>query len=367
MAAPTKYLDSANVLQRRVDSGDYLLHDLPGVRRIAEDLGVSYVTARKAVLELVSRQVLIQRGNGTFEVNQAYLRRQTAIQAGLVFPAHPATHFMHLQRAVAFAAEVAGIGMRPVQYVHWDDPVIVDALQGCDGTIVIPSTEPMPTRIVELFAEPAHRVVLMDGDLTHSGVPSIQLFPQGHILELFEHLALLGHRRVDCLNVQGHNAEIQRRIDLWRRQLDTGAMSGTLWDDPVRPYQSQLPRAHALAQRMLGAPSFHATAVVCTTMPAAQALLRACYERGVTVGRDLSVCTINNEPTGRYLCPSLTGLEMPNLTAAIRRAFDWFGQAGDWAGPLLLTPDRAELLAGESTGPAEPRSCSSTTRSWSAS
>ena len=44
-----KYEQVMSVIERRVREGDYLLHHIPGERKIAEDTGVSYMTARRAV------------------------------------------------------------------------------------------------------------------------------------------------------------------------------------------------------------------------------------------------------------------------------------------------------------------------------
>ena len=89
--------------------------------------------------------------------------------------------------------------------------------------------------------------------------------------------------------------------------------------------------------------------------------MRACYEAGLAVGRDVAVCTINNEPTGWYFCPSLTGLEAPDFEPLLEPCFRWFaaGSEGDesvdadqgWEGDLLIEPEDIPLFIGESTDP----------------
>lgn len=57
------------VIEQRIARGDYLLKNIPGERKLAQEVGVSYMTARKAVLHLIERQVLTRRPNGTLDVH----------------------------------------------------------------------------------------------------------------------------------------------------------------------------------------------------------------------------------------------------------------------------------------------------------
>jgi hypothetical protein len=93
-----------------------------------------------------------------------------------------------------------------------------------------------------------------------------------------------------------------------------------------------------------------ATALVCTTFPAAIATTRVLWERGLTVGRDLSVCAMNIEHPARYSCPSITGLDMPDLTQVLARCFEWFSNNTSWSGSRLLMPEQPVFFIGESSG-----------------
>ena len=49
MPSQAKYTEVMSVIERRIRAGDYLLSSIPGERKIAEETGVSYMTARRAV------------------------------------------------------------------------------------------------------------------------------------------------------------------------------------------------------------------------------------------------------------------------------------------------------------------------------
>ena len=58
MPAPIKYNEVMSVIKQRIREGDYFVESIPGERRLAEETGVSYMTARRAVLQLLEEKVL---------------------------------------------------------------------------------------------------------------------------------------------------------------------------------------------------------------------------------------------------------------------------------------------------------------------
>lgn len=346
------FTDVMDALEQRIAAGEFMLRDIPGERTLAEEVGVSYMTARKAVLRLIEKQVLSRGVNGTLRVHPRMARTQGRCQVAMLTPAYPSTHLMLCRLLLSRATEARPIRFRAVEYVHWWDSIVKQAMDGSDGLFVIPSTEPMPERLLRAFCAPGMKVVFFDADMTEHGLPSIRLYASEHIGVLLDHLRGLGHRRVDMLNAQGRNDEIERRIGQWRAWCVSRGVRGELWDDPAPPYEDATARAHAAMHRLLASGGERPTAIVCTTQPAALGAVRACRDAGVEVGEELSVCTINNEPTGRYFCPSLTGLEMPDLGPLLERCFAWFasGPGVAWEGELRMVPERPRLFVGESTG-----------------
>lgn len=348
MAVASKYTQVMSVIERRVRAGDYLLRDIPGERRIAEETGVSYMTARKAVTELLKKKVLIRRPDGSLSPNPTYGDESNLAPVVLLYPAFPSPYLAQLHHLVRAALREHKLTLRPVFYVHWDDPAVLEAVVNQGGALVIPSTDPPPAPVVEAFR--ANRVVILDGDLTHAGVPSIRLFPDQHLEQVFTHLTELGHRRIDCINTQQHNPEIDRRIALWRDWIAAHDCAGRLWDSPAASFADPTPFACELMGQALNAGRVDATALLCTTFPAALGTTRALWERGCQIGRDKAVCSMNIEYPARFGCPSMTGLDMPDLSATLDQCFNWFLGSKPWRGRLLLEPSEPLFFRGESTG-----------------
>src|SRR4051812_19220013 len=219
-----KFQHVMSVIERRIRQGDYVLSPIPGERKIAEETGVSHMTARKAVRGLLDRKVLIRRPNGLLDVNPGFREDAKPSHFLLLYPAYASTYLTHLRQTVSEAAEKYGLSMRPVQYVHWDDPVVTSAVTNPAGLILIPSSVDVPEHLLAPLR--SSKSVSLDVDLSDNGVPSIRLFPDAHILRVFDHLWQLGHRRIDCISTQYHNPEIERRIRLWRAWLERHNMSG---------------------------------------------------------------------------------------------------------------------------------------------
>jgi DNA-binding LacI/PurR family transcriptional regulator len=351
MAAPSKYNEVMSVIERRIREGDYLLNSIPGERKIAEETGVSYMTARRAVLELLDQEVLIRGPSGALEVHPSYTKKAKLADIVLLYPAYPSTYLTQLRGLVSDYAERLGIGLRPVQFVHWDEKMVVEAVEQARGTFVIPHGPVIPQRLLDPFQ--SNKVVILDGDFTSQGLPSIRLFSDKCVEAVLDHLYDLGHTHIDCINTQNRNPEINRRIGIWKQWRVRNDIAGVLQDDPAPLFSDPTIVAYRLMSRLLDKRRTDATAFVATTCPAAIGAIRACWERKIRVGHEVSICAINIEPPAEFFCPSITGLGTPDLSGILGGCFDWFASRNDvWRGPQLIEPKDPALFAGESAGPA---------------
>ena len=356
MAHTQKFKQVMAVLERRIRRGDYLLRPIPSERRIAEETGVSHMTARKAVRGLLDRNVLVRQPNGALAVSPDFHADPAgggaSPQVILLYPAYSSAFLTALRQVVADAADAHGLRVRPVQYVHWDDPVVVTAVGHAGGVIVIPSSPGVPPHLLATLT--ASRVVVLDGDLHYRDLPSIRLFPEPHVNQVFDHLLRLGHTRIDCVSSHVHNAQTDARVRLWREWSARHGTAGELWERPAPSFSDPTPYAYGEMRQLLlrGAP--RATAFVGTTFPAAVGAMRACRDHGLVVGRDVSVCAMNVEWPAQFMTPSVTGLDMPDVAKVLGDCFEWFASDRPWEGTKRLQPAHARLFEGESTGRIGP-------------
>ncbi|MEO1584171.1 MAG: substrate-binding domain-containing protein [Planctomycetota bacterium] len=350
MARHPVYQRVKEALRQRILAGEYVVRDIPGERRLATETGVSYMTARKAVGELIDEQVLARRPNGTLAVHPAFSESHASATAALLIPAFPSPHLARCRIEIERLAREHRVRMRTVEYAFWYDSIIPEALEGADGLLIIPSTEDVPDHLIKAFAAPPNRVAFFDADMTSRGLTSVHLFDPSHFRLLFDHLRDGGFESISCLNTQGHNDEILSRIACWKQWGEETGTGGTLYDHEVEPYGDPLVHAHGAVLAMLDRGDTLPEAMVCTTYPAAVGAVRALHDRGIIVGRDIAVAAFNIEHPARYATPSITGLEFPDLAPLLGGVFEWFTseQNGPRAGRLIV-PDEPSLFVGEST------------------
>jgi DNA-binding LacI/PurR family transcriptional regulator len=257
---------------------------------------------------------------------------------------------MHRQAIIQTGREL-GVTVRPLEYAHWDDPIIFDALHGFDGIFFYVSTGQMPKTLIRQMSEAPCKLAVFDKDLSEQGIVSIQLCQDRDFFNLYESLRTNGYTQFDCVNCQSHDEEIDRRISSWGCWRDKHGLPGDLHDLPTAPWQDSVPNGYRVFSQLLAGDVNPDTAYICTTYAAVQGALRVAYERNLKPGVDFGLACYQSMTNPRYLCPTITSLEMPMIHHICLKIFNWFLHQGDsnWAGSLRLYPDDRMVFQGEST------------------
>jgi DNA-binding LacI/PurR family transcriptional regulator len=354
-----KHLRISSLLERRIQKGDYAITGIPGERDLADDIGVSRVTLRKALEELEAKGLLERAPNRRLVLTSKARSAIGELQLAFVSPSiAPQSFSPDLQLWLAAVERVArqrGDRVRVVNYHHWDDPTLTEAIRTFDGIFLVTSSEPIPRWTEELLTE-ANCIVAISEDLAHFDIPSIVLFPPRLIGSMMQRLQQLGHRRIDCINVQGHNVITKARINEWDDWRRSEEVSGELVDDPCSVDDNIYEAGIEVARKWIRRIDEGTTAVLCVTLPAALGVIRAASELGMSIGSELSVCTIDGEGIGKFLSPSIASFERPDPTMYMNACVDWFASGGKvdtWEGPLLLEPSKLDIFEGRSIGPPQ--------------
>ncbi|MEM6391534.1 MAG: substrate-binding domain-containing protein [Planctomycetota bacterium] len=340
----------ANRLAKRIKLGDYSVKPLPAERELAEQVGVSRMTARKALLDLMGRGLVERRQNGRLAIagtTDPAVRPRIAV----LKPATGGSSLM--ERTLMRLSAETRTRVRPIEYAHWDDPVLDESIAAFDGLFLLPPAEPMPGALIDRLVATETGVVVLNRDVSDTGLRCVDTCPPAFVSTLLDHFRQLGHTRIDCLNTQPCDETITARIEAWSRWRIAHGVEGQLINEAVRSYENPTPAAYASIGRVLERDDRPPPALLCTTTPAAVAVMRRLSEAGLEVGRDTSVAAIDDEGLNRFLRPSLACLVPPDPTPYLQACLNWMlagGQPTDWEGPLLLHPESIELFAGESVG-----------------
>jgi hypothetical protein len=343
------------LLSRRIRQGDYALAPLPTERDLAAEAGVSYMTARKAVQQVIAAGLLLRDPHGRLELaRQAGAGRR--LQFAFLSPTFASADIERWRLALDVVCMAAGASLRPVLYIHWDDPLVADCLGGFDGIFLVPNNEPLPPRLLQRLCRPVRPVVVLDEDWSRWKLPSLRLCPPDSIAALLRHLVEAGFEagrpRVDCLNVQPLNPVVQARIDRWRTWLAGAGGEGELVNQPIAPYERPLVAAHRMVASRLAEGWRPAPALLAITAPAAIGAIRALHDHGLEAGRDVALGVVNGEGMAEFHVPSITAVEPPDPQPFLARCVDWMAAGGGrWSGPLLMEPAGAPLVIRESSTP----------------
>jgi DNA-binding LacI/PurR family transcriptional regulator len=340
---------SMQLIRKRIQYGDHALEGFPSERDLAEETGLSRVTIRAALQQLVKEKVLKRESNGRLTVAAQHRTAGTRPVIGFVTPCHFSPDYEIWKRGLDGALEGCDVTLRPVSYAHWGESALSDALAGFDGMFFIPPSEKIPAWLATKMRNSRCRVAVLDENEVDAGLLSVVMFPARMELKLFEHLVSLGHRRIDCVNTQSEDEVIKDRIAQWREFLGKHKLSGQL---RALTIHRSMEAGYSLIRDVLREGRPLGTALFCTTSPAAIGAMRAIHEATLEIGRDVSVCTVNDEGMAPYLLKTLTSLESPSRARYLRPVVEWMLSGKKWEGSLLIQPKDLSIYVGESTGPA---------------
>lgn len=346
-----KYRLIAERLSHRIKSGDYHLRGVPAERELAGQVGVSYMTVRKAIQLLIERGLLTRLPNGRLAVSNGDGLGTARKQVALLSPAWENNEATLWNIGLSQLRPRFNFGSRVVHYVHWDDPVIADTIQQFDATFMLPP-EPPDSAFASRLAALDRPLVVLNRDWSDIGVRSVQLLPPRMIQKLLDHLASLGHRRIDCFNVQPCGPTMRDWIGQWEIWRAAHRIDGELINEPVEPYTETLVAAYNVIAARIRNNRFESKALFCLTETAAIGAMRAMLDHGIRPGHDVALCTVGSQRC-EYLPLTITTLEHPDRKPYLAACMEWAldSKGRQWLGPLLVQPQDLKVVVRESTVP----------------
>lgn len=337
------------LLETRIARGDYAMTLFPTEHGLAEEMDIGRMTARRAILRLAEKGLLYRDASGRMAVTTEHLAKRP-IHVGFVTAILSPSVLRWLRAAEQSVQEVGG-HLRVVTYFHWDDPTLLEVMDSFDGVFLFPPAEPLSSQLAARILSSRARVVVLEADYSPLGLPSVNLIPEDAVDVLLDHLVSLGHHQIALLNTQPLVPSIEERIGQWQNGLFAHECEGELINEPELSYGDPMQRAYEVAkERFENGEGMSDSAVLCATLPAALGFMRAASECDLVIGRDYSICTVDNEGMGLFLSPTLTSPLLTDPNVPLHDCVNWMaGEA--WEGPLLKRAPHSDLFVGQSTGP----------------
>ena len=327
-----KYLEIAELLRSRLARGEYPAGTLPPLRKLAAEMGVSYLTARQAVKTL----------------KEAGWNRTRAARP-LVAMVTPLWAFTEWHRAVRNSTEALGGQVRFIAYASDTDPNISEAINENEYDVIflsLPDRE--DSRLLELVSRENDRVVVMFRDMSMYGIRSLLGADPVYIERFLELLVERGHRRIDAF---GRDTDIRAgagdRYRIWRNWLERHGIEGRFHEMKHQPFVPDDARAADFCRRKFAAEEF-GEAVFCFNPTLASGFYRACFEHGLVPGRDISVFAFGDQEKAMLMTPALATVMNVGVEETIRDIIAEYCPGATRSEVLTFRLKHTEIHEGES-------------------
>lgn len=327
-----KYLEIAELLRSRLARGEYPAGKLPPLRKLAADMGVSYLTARHAVKTL----------------KEAGWNRTRAARP-LVAMVTPLWAFTEWHRAVRNSTEALGGQVRFIAYASDTDPNISEAINENEYDVIflsLPDRE--DSRLLELVSRENDRVVVMFRDMSMYGIRSLLGADPVYIERFLELLVERGHRRIDAF---GRDTDIRAgagdRYRIWRNWLERHGIEGRFHEMKHQPFVPDDARVADFCRRKFAAEEF-GEAVFCFNPTLASGFYRACFEHGLVPGRDISVFAFGDQEKAMLMTPALATVMNVGVEETIRDIIAEYCPGATRSEVLTFRLKHTEIHEGES-------------------
>jgi DNA-binding LacI/PurR family transcriptional regulator len=353
-ARKTKHDSITQLLGDRIEQGGYLQGKLPGEHTLASELGVSYLTVRKATRQLVENGMLTRLSNGRLAAKSPEKQGKRGPQIGVLVAMFPARSMNAWISDLNHVVDAHQGSLRLISYAQESDPRIFEAFDAdLDGLFLIYSHKPS-LLLKNQLVKHHKRLVSLWYDMTAMGIPSIENAPARFVSKTVEHLKQLGHQRVEYLNVSSTDNSVTRdRIHFWKLALEHFGLDGQLFQKMDYDLGGAACNARQLMMDLHQQGDLkETTAIICGTTEMAVGVQRACHELNLVVGRDISVAGFGEMYTAKMSVPSITAIQPAPRRALLDQGLQWImSQGKDWDQPLQIASLDVELFVGESTGP----------------
>ena len=326
---------------------------LPSERELATRYGVSYMTARRAVEELIESDLIERRGR-----NRTFVRPSgdTPPEAGtlnLIWTPSGNETLRTLLRLSQEQAREFGFEPRLICWSSGSKRAALNAISDSCPTLVGLGFKDLNGSLLSAMQGASSRLVLLGNRLDHLGIPSILADDAQGVHLALERLRELGHTNIAFISNRPKDP-----IEVVRR---------TTWEDGLKETArpSQLKRWLLQATTPLGEPASEttyrkvrqflesghadATALLCTSDQAAIAALAACHDCGWPVPAKISILTFSSSRMLPYLRPSLAAIDV-DLELHARLACEALSEPNKAPEKLKLVQPR--LVEGQSLGRA---------------
>ncbi len=313
--APAKYKVLRDELLRAIKAGEFMAGErLPSERTLAEQFGVSHMTARRAVTDLVEFELLERRPPTGIFVRHQSREKLSTITLNLICPVQDYSWTGDCIRYGMQQAELRGWRTRIRRtYQDYERP-IVRAVRAGEPALVLLDMGSISGPLREAMVKGGGRAVMVGNLYNDPCVPSVLADDRLAIRMSIEHLHAAGHDKIGIVANDFEHPVVASQLEAWREshagQVEPALLERRLIEVDVPEFSCGAEAHYSAVKLYLASPGADATALICLNDTAVLGAFGACRDMGLSVPDDISlICTMDNEVT-RYVNPAITAIDV---------------------------------------------------------
>jgi DNA-binding LacI/PurR family transcriptional regulator len=314
-AIPVKYKVLRDELLRAIRSGEFAAGDrLPAERTLAAQFGVSHMTARQAVSDLVEFELLERRSREGIFVREHSQEKLSTVTLNLICPVEDSSWITEFIRFGMQQCAQRGWRARITRtHLGYERP-IVRAVAAGEPSLVMLDLPILSKTLHEAMVKSGGTAVLIGNRSKHPRVPSVLADDRTAIKMALEHLGEHGHHKIGLLTHDVEHPVVVSQIETWREYYHGTAEASKLnkrfIHAPIPEFQSGAAAHYDAVKSYLASPDADITALICLDNTAALGAFGACRAMGLSVPNDLSLISTLDDEVMQYINPAITVIDV---------------------------------------------------------
>ncbi len=313
-----KHLQVRASLMEAIRAGEFAPGEqLPSERDVAARYGVSYMTARRAITEMVEADLLERRPNiGTF-VRSHGSRRLAAATVNLIYPLQQSSFGDQFLQSAIMGTQKRGWHYHLIPLQTGRERSAVRALESGEPAILMTPGLKEDSPLYQAVARAQGRAVTIGSQLENHEAPAVMADDTRGMRLIMEHLRGAGHRAIGYITKSlGHPIE-EERIATWKECCSPALTPAqierrliVLRDLKPTAEASHTHLIYAAMCKELARPELDVTALICSGDSTVLATLAACRQNGYDVPAQMSVVTIGDGMAIEFHNPPITCVDV---------------------------------------------------------
>lgn len=316
--APLKYQVVCDSLSAAIRRGEFKVGQrLPAERELATRFGISHMTARRAITDMVEHELLERRpGSGIYVRPQSQEKLLTHTLNLLCRPADGGPKNIFLRLGLQYA-QSRGWRTRITSLYHGYERSIMRAIRSGEPTLILADNPESWSSLLPAMQESDGKAIVIGHCFDELGIPSVVADDRRAIRLAVEHLKKVGHRNIALFSNNPHTQIDRVQIETWRSCFRKGeahvpdrVLDARLIVGGIKPFQCQIRESYRVIRAYLQRPNADATAIICLDAHMALGAVAACRDEKRNVPHGMSIVNSGDDATLQFAQTPITVIDI---------------------------------------------------------